>query len=275
MTSDAIKRAVEDESTAPVVVHVNDPAADKTVAVKDVNTNDGGSQSTAVTDRNTDDGESADAAKTDESANTRPVTKSSESTAEQSSANPEIHAATVIETDTRTEEDHGDTLTFNAEAFSVYAIVYTVDFHWEVNGKTYHFSIPGGGFVSFEHLVDVLGIGVSDTKNNSDDTNEQEIDENDTEETDEKAGEVREASGTYDDFIELNETEVSDAARIFAADVESIEFSNKELLWVGKVNEASTVSGLKEVNKLEVEYSADLIDRRADRKDQYAAGRSR
>ena len=101
MTSDAIKRAVEDESTAPVVVHVNDPAADKTVAVKDVNTNDGGSQSTAVTDRNTDDGESADAAKTDESANTRPVTKSSESTAEQSSANPEIHAATVIETDTR------------------------------------------------------------------------------------------------------------------------------------------------------------------------------
>lgn len=123
--------------------------------------------------------------------------------------------------------------------------------------------------------MDVLGIGVSDTKNNSDDTNEQEIDENDTEETDEKAGEVREASGTYDDFIELNETEVSDAARIFAADVESIEFSNKELLWVGKVNEASTVSGLKEVNKLEVEYSADLIDRRADRKDQYAAGRSR
>ena len=83
--------------------------------------------------------------------------------------------------------------------------------------------------------MDVLGIGVSDTKNNSDDTNEQEIDENDTEETDEKAGEVREASGTYDDFIELNETEVSDAARIFAADVESIEFSNKELLWVGKV----------------------------------------
>ena len=123
--------------------------------------------------------------------------------------------------------------------------------------------------------MDVLGIGVSDTKNNSDDTNEQEIDENDTEETDEKAGEVREASGTYDDFIELNEAEVSDAARIFAADVESIEFSNKELLWVGKVNEASTVSGLKEVNKLEVEYSADLIDRRADRKDQYAAGRSR
>ena len=123
--------------------------------------------------------------------------------------------------------------------------------------------------------MDVLGIGVSDTKNNSDDTNEQEIDENDTEETDEKAGEVREASGTYDDFIELYETEVSDAARIFAADVESIEFSNKELLWVGKVNEASTVSGLKEVNKLEVEYSADLIDRRADRKDQYAAGRSR
>ena len=33
-----------------------------------------------------------------------------------------------------------------------------VDFHWEVDGKTYDFSLPGGGFVSFTDLVEVLGI---------------------------------------------------------------------------------------------------------------------
>ena len=29
------------------------------------------------------------------------------------------------------------TVSFDAESFSVYAVVYTVDFHWEVDGKKY------------------------------------------------------------------------------------------------------------------------------------------
>jgi len=37
-----------------------------------------------------------------------------------------------------------------------------VDFHWEVDGKEYEFSIPGGGFVSLQHLVEVLGIANTD-----------------------------------------------------------------------------------------------------------------
>ena len=41
--------------------------------------------------------------------------------------------------------------------------IYTVDFHYEVDGKVYDFSIPGGGFVSFTNLVEVLGI-TDDTK---------------------------------------------------------------------------------------------------------------
>ena len=39
----------------------------------------------------------------------------------------------------------GNTIIFDAASFSVYALVYTVDFHWEVNGRMYDFSIPGGG----------------------------------------------------------------------------------------------------------------------------------
>ena len=35
-----------------------------------------------------------------------------------------------------------------------------VDFHWEVNGKMFDFSIPGGGFISFRDLVAILGIAV-------------------------------------------------------------------------------------------------------------------
>ena len=31
-------------------------------------------------------------------------------------------------------------ISFEAESFSIYAVVYTVDFHWEVDGKTYDFS---------------------------------------------------------------------------------------------------------------------------------------
>jgi len=55
-----------------------------------------------------------------------------------------------------------DELHFDADAFSVYAVVYTVDFEYSVNGKMYQFSLPGGGFVSFTDLVEVLGI-TSDT----------------------------------------------------------------------------------------------------------------
>lgn len=52
--------------------------------------------------------------------------------------------------------------TFEAESFSVYAVIYTVDFHYEVNGKEYDLSIPGGGFISFNDLVDDLGIADDD-----------------------------------------------------------------------------------------------------------------
>lgn len=57
---------------------------------------------------------------------------------------------------------------FEAESFSVYGLVYTVDFHWEANGKTYDFSIPGGGFISFRSLVETLEIETDDKNTEKD-----------------------------------------------------------------------------------------------------------
>ena len=53
-------------------------------------------------------------------------------------------------------------ISFEAESFSIYGVVYTVDFHYE-NGdgdetKSFDFSINGGNSVTLSELVEVLGI---------------------------------------------------------------------------------------------------------------------
>ena len=128
ITSDAIRTAVQDETTVPVVVHVEDQTAQ-----------------TAVSDNA---GGAAAAAGPDTALNST-VVEAAETTEAAATGRQEAAA------------DAGqtlDTLTFEAGAFSVYAIVYTVDFHWEVDGKSYDFSIPGGGYVSLYDLVKDLGI---------------------------------------------------------------------------------------------------------------------
>lgn len=99
---------------------------------------------------------------------------------------------------------------FEAESFSVYAIVYTVDFHSGSDGTEYDFSIPGGGFVTLSQLVEALGI----------------------------AGET-----STEDFID---------------NVQNVEFSAPELMWVGKAEFETTVGQLKEENELDIQYSADI-----------------
>ena len=134
-------------------------------------------------------------------------------------------------------------ISFEAESFSIYAVVYTVDFHWEVDGKEYEFSIPGGGFVSFTDLMEVLGVAGS--KNNAD-----------SEETkdDETGKEVESALFTLRDVV------VSDTTKKFVADVETVQFSSPELLSVVKVKEDATVGAIKDGLKLKDEYSADLTE---------------
>ena len=50
------------------------------------------------------------------------------------------------------------TVTFETDGFSVFAVVYTVDFEYSVNGKMYQFSLPGGEKIALSDLIEVLGI---------------------------------------------------------------------------------------------------------------------
>ncbi len=188
MTSDAIKAAVEDKTTAPVVVHVEEEPT--VIETKE--------ESSA--DLRKEENEDKEAEKDID---------------EEKETEKENENETEKNTGKETGNEAADTLTFDADSFSIYAIVYTVDFHYEVDGEEFECSIPGGGFISFTELAEILGI--------------------------------------------LEYTDYDDAAD-FVAQVETMEFSSPELVWVGKAADEMTVGALKEANGLESEYSAELTE---------------
>ena len=51
-----------------------------------------------------------------------------------------------------------EAVTFTASSFSVYGIVYTVDFHYGVDGETFTFTLPGGGAIGMRELAEALGL---------------------------------------------------------------------------------------------------------------------
>ena len=204
-------------------------------------------------------------------------------------------AATVIETlpDTAENKEQSETpaatnspdaISFEADAFSVYAIVYTVDFHYEVNGKMYEFSIPGGGYVTLGQLVEVLGIANNDANSESASDSEENSGDFYAEDDQYGAGEVPGVEdgtyegdesgasdnvgeeqgvgngGTYEGAVTLNDIVVSEKTREFVSEIASVEFSNPELVWVGEVSDSTTVGALKETNGLECQYSAKLTE---------------
>ena len=71
----------------------------------------------------------------------------------------ETAEAEVIEANTsEVQYDGTSTVEFTAESFSVYGIIYTVDFHWEVDGKMYEYSVHGGETISLKELLPILNI---------------------------------------------------------------------------------------------------------------------
>ena len=142
-----------------------------------------------------------------------------------------------------------DSVSFSSDSFSVYGVVYTVDFHWEVDGKEYEFNIPGGGFVSLQKLVEILGIAENDAEGDS---------ANDT------AEEQRVENAQNRTALTLNHVQVSEKTKEFVADVEKVVFSSPKLVWVGAVEEDTSVGKLKEEKGLEYEYSAELTEEQID-----------
>ena len=146
------------------------------------------------------------------------------------------------------------------EEFSIYAIVYTVDFEYSVNGKMYQFSLPGGGFVSFTDLVEVLGITSDTNSEENRDENGSVIADNAGENA---ASEGAEENGVNSDTntpLTIGDVEVSEVTRKFVGDVASVEFSSPELVDVSKVEADTTVGQIKESRGLECEYSAKLTE---------------
>ncbi len=58
--------------------------------------------------------------------------------------------------------DEADELVFDASQFSVYAVAYTVDFHYDVDGKTYDLTLQGGDAINLRELL--AGLRVFEAK---------------------------------------------------------------------------------------------------------------
>ena len=128
--------------------------------------------------------------------------------------------------------DNMTAATFEAASFSVYAVVYTVDFSYEINGKAYSFSMDGEDAVSLRALIEALHVY------------EKTADEK---ESGNKANEV-EASVTSEDLTgkeaELKGAESNQALNEFMSKIASVEFSNPELLAVCEVKTDTTLGEL-------------------------------
>ena len=149
---------------------------------------------------------------------------------------------------------------FETKNFSEFVLSYTVDFEYSVDGKMYRFSLPGGGFVSFSDLVEVLGI-IGDTNSEEDrDENGTVIAENAEENTANGEAEENNTNSDTNTALTRGNVEVSEATRKFVSDVASVEFSSPELVNISKVENETTVGQIKESRGLECEYSAELTE---------------
>lgn len=121
-----------------------------------------------------------------------------------------------------------DELTFDSNQFSIYAIAYVVDLSYEVDGKTFTFTIQGGDSASLRQLVSDLGV----------------VDPNTT--ASKYAAETADPAASADPI---------DA---FMADIARVEFSNPQLVGVYKVEQDITVGQIVSSQKMHVVYPLGL-----------------
>ena len=166
-----------------------------------------------------------------------------------------------------------DTVSFSADGFSVYAIVYTVDFHYGVDGKTYEYSLAGGDSISLRDLILSLHILDEDSKDNTAEWDqgyseesiaqnaEESTGETVAENTDEESAETTVENTVEDPVVtteENSEDQETQRAQEFIDNIDQVSFSDESLVKVVKIEEDITAGELKKSLNLEPEYSADL-----------------
>ena len=71
---------------------------------------------------------------------------------------PEKEKSEILDVEVNADKKGVKEVEFTAESFSVYGIIYTVDFEYEVNGRLFKFKLNGGEEVTLSHLSDELDI---------------------------------------------------------------------------------------------------------------------
>ncbi|MBE6726425.1 MAG: VWA domain-containing protein [Ruminococcaceae bacterium] len=130
----------------------------------------------------------------------------------------EENAATFTAEPATVTSSEAGTVSFVATGFSVYGVVYTVDFSYEVDGKEFEYCITGGSGIGLSDLLPVLGV--------------------------------------ITDNPETEENEVWS----FIDNIKTAEFSDTELVWVGKIETDTTVRDIKIQQELEDQYSIELTE---------------
>ena len=124
--------------------------------------------------------------------------------------------------------------TFDASGFSVWGVVYTVDFEYSVNGKQYMFSMNGEDAISLRALLTALHVyeaGEKDHKENTD--NKETI-------------VVQSSELNAERLTKEQETRINQ----FMKSIVSVEFSNPDLLVVVKTEEDTTLGRLCFENRI-------------------------
>ena len=117
----------------------------------------------------------------------------------------------VIDVSKDAETSKGDTIQFVTDEFSVYSVVYTVDFSY--NG--YGFSIKGGEAIGLKELAEKLHLVEK--------VSEKVISENEEEEVIAR--------------VDSNQEPLYKDSHEFIEDVKSVKFSNPNFVWTGKIEE--------------------------------------
>ena len=180
------------------------------------------------------------------------------------------NASVVGQTEQPAEETAADEVIFEAESFSVYALVYTVDFEYSESGNTYQFSLPGGGYVSLTDIAEILGLA---GEVNGGEIREAAEGLGDSEVADYAEDEEYTEDAAYTEYAETaayteenasenlaSEHAATDAAKEFVANVESVTFSTPELVDVSRVEGETTVGEIKAARGLACVYSAELTE---------------